>query len=180
MVAEEIQTGAVLSDHELESLYRETFPVVAGFIAKAGGSADDASDIFQDALIIFFEQSAKRTLTASPAAYIVGIAKHLWNRRFRSKAQFISLDDFELGIHIADEEKHTPLFSKIYGLIERSGNACLQLLEAFYYRQFSPTKIADDFGFSSAHSASAQKFKCIEKLRNVVKEKSLSYEDFLE
>jgi hypothetical protein len=35
-------------------------------------------------------------------------------------------------------------------------------------------------GFSNPHSASVQKYKCIEKIKVMVKQKSLSYEDFME
>jgi hypothetical protein len=35
-------------------------------------------------------------------------------------------------------------------------------------------------GFANEHSASAQKYKCLEKVREIVKQKSLTYEDFVE
>jgi len=54
------------------------------------------------------------------------------------------------------------------------------LLRAFYYDKLSMSKIANRFGFSSERSATVQKYKCLEKVRDLVKEKSLSYEDFLE
>jgi len=40
--------------------------------------------------------------------------------------------------------------------------------------------VSEKFGFSGERSATAQKFKCLEKIRSVVKQKSLSKEDFYE
>jgi hypothetical protein len=41
-------------------------------------------------------------------------------------------------------------------------------------------KVAQLFGFSGERSATVQKYKCIEKVRETVKQKALTYEDFLE
>jgi hypothetical protein len=39
-------------------------------------------------------------------------------------------------------------------------------------------QIAQRFGLSGERSAAVQKHKCLEKVRNTVKEKALTYEDF--
>jgi len=41
-------------------------------------------------------------------------------------------------------------------------------------------EIADEYGYSGVRSATVQKFKCLEKVRESVKEKSLVYDDFME
>jgi predicted DNA-binding protein YlxM (UPF0122 family) len=56
----------------------------------------------------------------------------------------------------------------------------MELLRAFYYDKLSMRKIAGQFDFNSERSATVQKYKCLEKVRDIVKEKSLTYEDFLE
>lgn len=79
-------------------LYEETFPAVASFVAKMGGSPDDAKDIFHDAMVVFFE---KETDVENPCAYIVGIAKHLWVRKFKHDRNSVDLDE---NIQIIEEE----------------------------------------------------------------------------
>ena len=76
------------------------------------------------------------------------------------------------------EDYCEPEESRLTSLLELTGRKCLQLLRAFYYDSLSLEQIKTAFGFSSAHSASAQKFKCIEKMRNIIQEKSMGYEDF--
>lgn len=161
---------------DLPGLYEDTFPAVASFVAKMGGSVDDAKDIFHDAIVIFFE---KNVTPGNPGAYILGIAKHLWIRKYHHDKHRVSLEDVERNITIPEDES-VPLSQRLLRLVEISGKACLELLQAFYYERLSPERIAKAFNYSTAHSATVQKFKCLEKLRKAVKQKSLGYEDFVE
>ncbi|MOA63021.1 hypothetical protein D3C78_1886090 [compost metagenome] len=56
----------------------------------------------------------------------------------------------------------------------------MELLSAFYYERMDMKELGERFGFSGARSATAQKFKCLEKVKETVKQKSLRYEDILE
>ncbi len=154
----------------LPVLYEETFPVVASFVTKMGGSLEDAKDLFHDALIIAFEKN-----NANPA-YIVGIVKHLWVRKYKHQAHLVQLD-FDVEI---EEEQNSFIASRLLRLVESAGKSCLDLLSAFFYEKRSAESIAEEFKYSSAHSATVQKHKCLQKLRSFVKEKSLDYESFVE
>lgn len=154
----------------LQELYEETFPVVAAFVSKMGGSAEDAKDIFHDALIIAFEKNSNNP------AYIVGIAKHLWVRKFNRDRHLVDLDS---SIEIPEEEV-SPVIARLARLLESAGKSCLELLQSFYYEKQTAEEIADKFNYSSAHSATVQKHKCLQKVRSFVKTKSLGYESFVE
>jgi len=160
-------------------LYEETFPNVAKFVANRGGTFDDAKDIFQDALVILYEKSSSENVLVveSPERYLIGIAKHLWIRKFNDDHKKIGLDEMEKTISIP-EDYYESGENRLTRLLELTGRKCLQLLRAFYYDSLPLEQIKTAFGFSSAHSASAQKFKCIEKMRNIAQEKSMGYEDF--
>jgi len=161
-------------------LYKQAFPLVAKFISERGGSFDEAKDIFQDALVIYYEKlvTANVLLQYSERSYILGIAKHLWAKKNKQNSQQIPLDDSLAGI--AMEETGISAPEKLLDLLHHSGKRCMDLLRAFYYDKLSMSGIARRFGFSSERSATVQKYKCLEKVRDLVKEKSLSYEDFFE
>jgi DNA-directed RNA polymerase specialized sigma24 family protein len=167
-------------------LYKQAFPLVAGHVAKMGGSFDEAKDIFQDALVLYYEkvQVPGLILTYSEKAYLFGIAKHLWSKRYQENNRHISLDSEEnVSRHIsdlADAEYREVSSLKLMRLLERTGQKCMQLLSAFYYEKLDMETLAGRFGFSGARSATAQKFKCLEKVKETVKEKSLKYEDIVE
>jgi DNA-directed RNA polymerase specialized sigma24 family protein len=160
-------------------LYEATFPKVAKFVANRGGTFDDAKDIFQDALVILYEKSTPENnlVFESPERYLIGIAKHLWIRKFNDDHKKVGLDELEKTISIP-EDYYENGENRLISLLELTGKKCLQLVRAFYYDGLPLAQIKTAFGFSSAHSASAQKFKCIEKMRNIVQEKSMGYEDF--
>jgi DNA-directed RNA polymerase specialized sigma24 family protein len=165
------------------ALYEQTFPPVARFVSKMGGSFADAKDIFQDALIIFYEKQLTGLLSiqGTQEAYILGIAKHLWLRKFKKAQEEISFDDLEAAISIpADYYQESTENNRLLALLQVSGSKCLELLRAFYYDQLGLPDIALIFGYHNVRSATAQKYKCLEKVRDKVKEKSISYDDLVE
>jgi hypothetical protein len=56
----------------------------------------------------------------------------------------------------------------------------MELLKSFYYDGLPMKEIAVNFKFSGERSATAQKFKCLEKVREAVKKQSLQKTDFYE
>lgn len=167
-------------------LYKKAFPLVAAYISKMGGCVEQARDIFQDALLIYYEKTiAKPTLNLnySEKAYLFGIAKHLWNKRYKENhlqapVEPMLLPFLESGV---DELPETEISSqKLLRLLSKAGEKCMALLSAFYYEKLDMNSLAERFGFSGARSAAAQKFKCLEKVKQTVKQKSLSYEDILD
>jgi len=165
-----------------EELYETTFPAVAKFVSKMNGSFEDAKDIFQDALVIYYEknQQPRFNLTISAEAYILGIAKHLWFRKFNRDHKNISLDESASSFFSDADETIKINNHKLLQLIESTGKKCLDLLRAFYYEKLPMRNIAQTFNYSSEHSATVQKYKCIEKIRTTIKTKSVSHEDFTE
>jgi predicted DNA-binding protein YlxM (UPF0122 family) len=70
--------------------------------------------------------------------------------------------------------------NKLLNFLENAGQKCMDMLKAFYYDNLPVRTIAEQFGFSGERSATVQKYKCMEKVRETIKEKALVYEDFFE
>jgi len=157
------------------SLYKKAFPIVVKYISRMGGSFDEAKDVFQDALVAFYEKSRASALD-NDTAYLVGTAKNLWLKRYRQSNQNVPLNDIDLS----DEEIDTPSNNRLMRFLETAGNKCMELLKGFYYDQLSLAEIADEFGYSGVRSATVQKYKCLEKVRETIKQKALVYDDFME
>lgn len=164
------------------AFYKSAFPMVAKFISNRGGNFEQAKDIFQDAMVIWYEKQVGNDHVdiRSQKAYLFGIAKNLWHRSFEAGSEMLPLsgqpyEDF------ADDAPHAEVStSKLIGLLETTGKKCLDLLKAFYYDKLSMQSLSAGFGFKSVRSATVQKYKCLEKVRETVKEKSVCYEDFFE
>jgi RNA polymerase sigma factor (sigma-70 family) len=168
-------------NYEIEELYEQVFPAVAKFISSSGGSFEDAKDIFHDALVIFMDKKSHDMAGAiqSDKAYILGISKHLWFRK-QNKDKYYSLSIIESEFEIPEDYFPTANSKRLLNFLKIVGKRCLDLLRAFYFQQKPVNEIANELDYSNEHSVSVQKYKCLEKVRNVVKEKSLAYDDFTE
>ena len=159
------------------ALYKKAFPSVAKYISRRGGSFDEAKDVFHDALVIYYEKTVQGELNTgiNETAYLVGVSKHLWLRKFSRDRHDVSLDGVD--VLVADEELST---NRILRFLTKAGEKCMELLKSFYYDEAPLNEIAETFGFSGVRSATVQKYKCLEKVRETIKQKALQYEDFVE
>ena len=162
-----------------QDLYEETFPAFARFAAKMNASFQDAKDLFQDALVIYYERSMEENfrLRSSREAYILGIARNLWLKKFHRDRYLSSLDSVDEAA-VPQDYFPSENESRLLEFVERTGKKCLELLHQFYFERSSLKRIASALGYRTEHSAAVQKFKCIGKVRDAIKEKSLRYEDF--
>ena len=167
-------------ESQFRQLYLKVFPAVARMIRQSVGKLSDANDVFQDALIILFEKAMQEKLEirVSPEAYLLGIAKHLWIRQKRQKPINLPLTEAEQQMKIpADFYSPPPTRPGLIRYLSMAGQKCLELLRAFYYQQKSLSEIATEFNYSGVRSATVQKYKCLEKIRTIVKQKSVHHEE---
>ncbi len=170
----EVQLEQKAALEDLTLLYREVFPSVASVVKKYGGVVEDAKDVFHDALLIWMERTAEeRSQVQNHTAYLVTIARNEWFRRVEKAGKLRTAEPL-----VPEEELEVS--NELYNYLVKTGRKCLDLLQAFYYEKLSATAIAGRFGFSGAHSASAQKYKCLDKLRRQVKADNKRKEDFYE
>jgi hypothetical protein len=171
-----------IREQQFERLYELAFPGVAKFISLLSGSLQEAKDVFQDALIIYYERTEDSTFSISvpPERYILGIAKHLWIRKYKIDRRSVSLDNLEEAITLPPDFFPTPNSIRLLRVLEATGKKCLDLLRSFYFQKENIASITGTFGFTTPHAASVQKYKCLEKVKKVIKGKSITYEDFFE
>jgi hypothetical protein len=128
-------------------------------------------------LVAWYEKAASDgfVLRSDEKAYLFGISKNLWLKKHKHNTQYVPLDGFD-----AESEEQAILSdNKILSFLQTAGKKCMDLLRSFYYDELPLNNIAETYGFSGVRSATVQKYKCLEKVRETVKEKSLTYEDFL-
>jgi DNA-directed RNA polymerase specialized sigma24 family protein len=160
------------------TLYKKAFSPVAHYVARMGGSLEEAQDIFQDTLVIYYEKvvSAEAAIIVNEKAYLLGIAKKLWLQHYKISHKNQPLNNFDTGA-VTDEQLAS---GKILHYLETAGKRCMELLKAFYYDHLPVGKLATLFGYSGTHSATVAKYKCLEKVRETVKQNLLNYADFIE
>lgn len=174
------QNNASNREHLFIHLYTTVFPVVARYIHKRGGSLDEVKDVFQEALLVYYEKMVTGTLPSgvNEAAYLMGVSKYLWADRYRDMSLMNELEPD--GGFVAVDVPSEYSADKVLGFLQVAGRKCMELLKAFYYDKLSMEEISTQFGYADARSSTVQKYKCLEKVRETVKQKSLTYESFVE
>lgn len=170
------------TETSIETLYEAAFPGVARFVQKMGGDFEDAKDIFHDALVIFQERQnqAGFHIQQSPNAYLLGVAKHLWLRKHHRQRKLVPLTEAEQEITLPEDYFPNLHTQRLLQFLEKAGQKCLDLLRAFYYQKTPLKEMTSQLGYANEHSLSVQKYKCLEKVRHSIQQKSLRYEDFHE
>jgi RNA polymerase sigma factor (sigma-70 family) len=156
-------------------LYKN-YPQVEKLILSKGGSKEDAKDIFQEALIIFYEKvcNTEFKLTSAIGTYLYSVCRFLWKdeliKRKGKQAVAISFEltseeESEFQEAIEREEK----FKQIEDVLSQIGEKCLQILKLFYYDGMKMKAIASKVGLKSEKIAKNQKYKCLERAKLKVK-----------
>ncbi len=148
------------------------FPKVLRFVCKYGGTKEEAKDVFQEALFIFYKKANTPdfTLTASIETYIFSICKYLWKDQLKKKNRFTNtFEEAFLQDETISEDFHLQE-EATYQLAEKAlqslGDKCLKLLSLFYIKKKKMREIAELLGFTSESSAKTQKYKCLERAKN--------------
>jgi len=161
----------------LLELYK-AFPPVSHFIRKNGGTEDDARDMFQESLLIFYRnvQKGEFTLTSSLNTYLFSIAKYLWKDELKKKNRNVS---FEVHAHEADPDVQTYKMEElkmrtIDKVLDQLGKKCSEILQLFYYKKMAMEDIAQQLDYKNVDTVKTQKYKCMERAKLMAGELMLS------
>lgn len=159
----------------LEKLYLDYYPVILNFIIKNSGNEEEAKDIFQESILVFYNQvkEKKLFLTCSISTYIYSIARHLWLNELKSKNRNqLNIEEMETYIIIDDDEKNQIKKKeddlKLMNIsLEELGEPCKSILYDFYIAKLKMEKIAQKMQYTNAANAKNQKYKCLQRLKKI-------------
>lgn len=161
-------------DEGLRNLYRDFFPMVAHLIKNNRGRAEDVEDVFQDGILVLYNQikSDKLILSCKLKTYFYSICRNLWLKKLsQQKVEIIDIKDQEDFIIIEplvlrsielNEEKKAML-----ELISHLGEDCQKMLLYFYYERLQMKEIAIRMNFANDQVARNKKVKCLKKLEAI-------------
>ncbi|MEO5647733.1 MAG: sigma-70 family RNA polymerase sigma factor [Chitinophagaceae bacterium] len=167
--------GLAANDRKsIETIYREHYGVVQGYILKNNGYHEDARDIFQEAMVVLFEKSKSESfeLTCQIRTYIYSICRRLWLKKLQQMNRYsLGVDEMEEIIGVEDElemhEKRNADLQLMESALGKIGEPCKSLLEAYYIQKKGMQEIADSFGYTNSDNAKTQKYKCLVRLKKL-------------
>ena len=166
-------------ERALAHLYRLHWPMVSHFVLQNSGSEDDAQDVYQEGVVVFYEKvrDGSLELSCQIKTYLYAVCRRLWLKRLTSKSRF--------GVRLLDGEEHGPYlnigaeedvlaaeeqdrrFATMGEALANLGEPCKSLLEGFYLLDKSMQDLTAEFGYTNADNAKNQKYKCLVRLKKL-------------
>ena len=154
-------------DKVFAALYKY-LPVVRKLILANGGKPEDAEDIYQEALIVFYEKAKEPdfNLSSSINTYIYSICRFMWRDHLKKKQRselFVELKDQPVSeTEFASEIERQEQLKLAEKVISELGDRCKELLMLFYFHSKKFKDIATEMKYNSENTAKNQKYKCLE------------------
>jgi RNA polymerase sigma factor (sigma-70 family) len=158
-------------------LYEIELPKIVKLVIRNHGSIQNAEDIFQDALMIIYEKICKNDLKiqSSFCGYLYSVAKNIWYKQLQNNnLNVVFIDDVQhddMDTSFFVDESIPDNFELIAKVIDSLGESCKALLEYYYFKKMNWVDIAKNMGYSNAGSARNQKYKCVERIKNMLTKK---------
>jgi RNA polymerase sigma factor (sigma-70 family) len=167
--------GLARSDKKaIETIYRENYNMIQSLIINNSGSADDARDVFQEAMIVLYERvrSGSFELNCLIKTYVYSVSRRLWLKRLQQMNHYTQVtDNLQETVPVEDEidenERINNEFQAMAKAISSLGEPCKSLLEAYYLEKKNMQEIALSFGYTNADNAKNQKYKCLMRLKKI-------------
>lgn len=152
----------------LQYLYKKHYRMMLNLVMRNSGSEDEAKDIFQDALIVFWEKVVqdKLTLTSKISTYLYSICQNLWRKELERKGKHSGEMTDVPDVVDHDRQERIDIVNQC---IAQLGDSCKQILLYYYYEKLSMQDIAEKMGFANADTAKTKKYKCKQELDTKIK-----------
>jgi RNA polymerase sigma factor (sigma-70 family) len=166
-------------DRTLNWLYDNYFQTVKKHIINNSGTNADASDIFQDTIIVLYSQVKDNSLnlTADLKGYFFGIARNIWKAQLRKSQETIELD-VDYAEEPEAEEINDPLFEKILSRAFQKLKPDFQKILTLYADGCSYEEIAAEMKLKNENYARRKKYLCKEALLDLIKDDP-EYQEYL-
>lgn len=160
-------------ERALAYLYKLHYPMISHFILSNSGSDDEAKDIYQEGVIVFYEKIRDNSfqLTCQIKTYLYSVCRRLWLKRIAEKGKYAtSMDDVESYLVLEEDlqqEENERQFDMMSDAMGQIGEPCKSLLEDYYLHMQNMQDITEKFGYTNTDTAKNQKYKCLQRLKKI-------------
>lgn len=162
------------NEKALSIIYKSHFPMILHFITTNNGTEQEAKDIYQEAVIVLYENSQQPEfeLSCKIKTYLYSICRRLWLKRITEKSKYVGkIEDFESFIPFevdqSDQDEREKQFSVMQNALTQLGEPCRTIMEDFFVHSLSMQQITEKMGYTNADNAKNQKYKCLMRLKKI-------------
>lgn len=162
----------------LEYIYKKYYRMMTKLVITNSGTEDEARDVYQDALVVFWQKarSGNLVLTSKISTYIYSICQNLWRKELDRKKRLSNEEKDAAEMPDMDSPERVKIIARC---LEQLGETCRKVLMYYYFDEMSMQEIADKLGFANTDTAKTKKYKCKQKLDELVKAQ-YTEQDFLD
>ena len=175
-----IKSGGHYREEALARIYRNPSLKlkVVRHVQKWGGNIQDGEDMFQEAIIVLDRNVRENKFReeSSIDAYLFSIGKFLWKNRMRKTKKTVHTDEDYLVDKTVMDDPEVELISQerkeiLLKLMSQLGDRCQEVLK-LWQLSYSMNEIAEIVGLSSDTMARKTKYRCMQKLLELVDEQT--------
>jgi RNA polymerase sigma factor (sigma-70 family) len=162
----------------LNWLYDNYFKAVKNHVLGNSGSDEDVSDVFQDSIIVLYNQITNDNLhlTTDLKGYFFGIARNVWSAQLRKKRKTTELET-DLADDDGTEETSDLVLERIISRAFQKLKTDQQMILNLFSDGLSYEEIAIKMNLKNETYARRKKYLCKEVLLGFVKEDP-EYQDY--
>ncbi len=182
-----IRLGGSHTDKFLRYVYKKNWPMVLSMILKNQGKEEDAGDIFQEAMIVFYEQvkNGSLELHCKISTYLYAVARNLWNNKLKRHKASYKYQQFVKQSGAQSSESHAEYLLKeeraelVRAWMDQLKEDCKKILLLSIFEEKPMKEIFPIMGYQNEQIARNKKHKCLTYLKRIVF-KSVSEADILD
>ena len=162
----------------LEFIYKKYYRMMTKLVITNSGTEDEARDVYQDALVVFWQKarSGNLVLTSKISTYVYSICQNLWRKELDRKKRLSNEEKDSSESLDMDGPEREKIIARC---MEQLGDTCRKVLMYYYFDEMSMQEIADKLGFANTDTAKTKKYKCKQKLDELIKAQ-YTEQDFLD
>ncbi len=177
---EQILKGVLRHDNlVLQYIYKQYYYKINYFVKKNRGTEDDASDVFQEAIIVIYRKMKDNDLSfknGSFAGYLFSVSRFIWlkqlEKRRIERERLTETLPFQENLYdenlveLVEKNERYGLYQKHFATLSPD---CQKLMQLFF-EKVSLREIAKIMGYKSENYAKKRKYKCKEILIKRIKQ----------
>ena len=155
----------------LNWLYDAYLQTVKKYVLSNSGSEEDVSDVFQDTIIVLYNQitSDNLHLTTDLKGYFFGIARNVWSAQLRKKQKTVELE-IDPPYEEESEEQNDPVLERVISRAFQKLKPDQQMVLNLFSDGLSYEEIAVKMNLKNEVYARRKKYLCKEALLELVKD----------
>ncbi len=163
------------ADKVLLFLYKNLKPKISKWITNNNGSKEEAQDIFQDSILVFYSYVLKDKfdVNANVDAFIFKIAKNKWINYIKKENKKSPIEgDIAINMEPTTSTIQHNNQQLIHELLEQLGKVCKEILTYTIFYKISMEDVCARMNYNNPNTAKTKNYKCKQRLKNLINENS--------